>query len=341
MIELPVDLPAELVPLSWLIGVWEGSGVIDYKVGDESITHEFGQRVSFSHDGMPHLNYTSYTWLFPDEAGGDPTPLATETGYWRLEREPGRRPGPGAAARGRRAAVSRRRGGRDAAQRRRRVRPRSVARAPRRRRRALPRPGQGPPHRPRHRRRDAHGRCEGLRRGDATLRTRRGAPALGVGHRRPRPRPAEPTRRPDSRRSTDDRHPRSSPSGAGPAEGVDAGVAGHYGNPSSSSASSSAATPSSISPTAACSRSRAPTGSAGCTRWPARRSIGSRPGEAAEALLARRIRPHRARSAHRRRRRDDAGSSSKAPRRHRWPRSSTGCGSCCASRSPIARPSSP
>ena len=55
MIELPVDLPAELVPLSWLIGVWEGSGVIDYKVGDASVTHEFGQRVSFSHDGLPHL----------------------------------------------------------------------------------------------------------------------------------------------------------------------------------------------------------------------------------------------------------------------------------------------
>ena len=35
MIELPVDLPAVLVPLSWLLGVWEGAGVIDYKVGDE------------------------------------------------------------------------------------------------------------------------------------------------------------------------------------------------------------------------------------------------------------------------------------------------------------------
>ena len=35
VIELPIDLPAELVPLSWLIGVWEGSGVIDYKVGDD------------------------------------------------------------------------------------------------------------------------------------------------------------------------------------------------------------------------------------------------------------------------------------------------------------------
>ncbi|KRC60663.1 fatty acid-binding protein [Agromyces sp. Root81] len=87
MIELPVDLPAELVPLSWLLGVWEGSGVIDYKIGEESITHEFGQRVSFSHDGLPHLNYTSYTWLFPTEEGGEPTPLVTETGYWRLARE--------------------------------------------------------------------------------------------------------------------------------------------------------------------------------------------------------------------------------------------------------------
>ncbi|WP_139416521.1 FABP family protein [Agromyces laixinhei] len=89
MIDLPVGLPAELVPLSWLLGVWEGSGVIDYKVGEESVTHEFGQRVSFSHDGLPHLNYTSYTWLFPAEEGGDPTPLVTETGYWRLARELG------------------------------------------------------------------------------------------------------------------------------------------------------------------------------------------------------------------------------------------------------------
>ncbi|WP_350349287.1 FABP family protein [Agromyces sp. G08B096] len=86
MIELPVDLPAELVPLSWLIGVWEGSGVIDYQVGEGKVTREFGQRVSFSHDGLPHLNYTSYTWLFPEEEGGEPTPLATETGYWRLAR---------------------------------------------------------------------------------------------------------------------------------------------------------------------------------------------------------------------------------------------------------------
>jgi hypothetical protein len=82
LIELPENVPAELVPLSWLIGVWEGTGVVNYEVGDETRNFEFGQRISFSHDGLPHLNYNSYTWLLDDEK----TPLVTETGYWRLDR---------------------------------------------------------------------------------------------------------------------------------------------------------------------------------------------------------------------------------------------------------------
>ncbi|MHB1172024.1 MAG: nitrobindin family protein [Lacisediminihabitans sp.] len=82
MIEFDAKLPAELVPLSWLIGVWEGTGVVNYAVGEGNRNHEFGQRMSFSHDGLPHLNYTSYTWLLDDNH----TPLATETGYWRLSR---------------------------------------------------------------------------------------------------------------------------------------------------------------------------------------------------------------------------------------------------------------
>ena len=106
MYELPVGLPSELVPLSWLIGVWEGSGVLDYTVNGETVTREFGQRISFSHDGLPHLNYSSYTWLEPEPAAPDadgtaaeagaPIPLMTETGYWRLSRpqQPGD-PGPG------------------------------------------------------------------------------------------------------------------------------------------------------------------------------------------------------------------------------------------------------
>jgi len=91
VIELPEGLSAELVPLSWLVGVWEGTGVVEYPVGedDEVRTYEFGQRISFSHDGLPYLNYSSTTWLLDD----DHTPLAAEMGYWRLDRpsEPGDR----------------------------------------------------------------------------------------------------------------------------------------------------------------------------------------------------------------------------------------------------------
>ncbi|GAB3125037.1 heme-binding beta-barrel domain-containing protein [Glaciibacter psychrotolerans] len=90
MIELPAGLPPELVPLSWLLGVWEGSGVLDYAIGDETITREFGHRLSFSHDGLPYLNYSSYTWLEPEEGSDEEkTPLATESGYWRLHRPQG------------------------------------------------------------------------------------------------------------------------------------------------------------------------------------------------------------------------------------------------------------
>ncbi|GAA0438680.1 MULTISPECIES: FABP family protein [Leifsonia] len=83
MIEIPTDLPSELVPLSWLIGVWEGTGVLDYAIGDEHTELEFGQRVSFSHDGQPYLNYSSTSWILDEEK----TPLAAETGYWRLSRK--------------------------------------------------------------------------------------------------------------------------------------------------------------------------------------------------------------------------------------------------------------
>jgi hypothetical protein len=92
MIELPVGLPAELVPLSWLIGVWEGTGVLDYKIGEDHVEREFGQRISFSHDGLSYLNYNSYTWVLDEEQ----TPLVAETGYWRLSRpQTAGDPGPG------------------------------------------------------------------------------------------------------------------------------------------------------------------------------------------------------------------------------------------------------
>jgi len=93
MIEIPTGLPAELVPLSWLLGVWEGTGVVDYVVADapeaeeesdgaHRVQLEFGQRISFSEDGLPYLNYSSYAWVLDEEQ----TPLSSETGYWRLGR---------------------------------------------------------------------------------------------------------------------------------------------------------------------------------------------------------------------------------------------------------------
>lgn len=101
---LDAGTPAELVPLSWLIGVWEGTGLLHYPVGSDVREYEFGQRISFSHDGLPHLNYNSYTWLLDarpaPEAGTEfNRPLATETGYWRLGRAAtDADPGPGLLA---------------------------------------------------------------------------------------------------------------------------------------------------------------------------------------------------------------------------------------------------
>lgn len=84
MLELPTDLPADIVPLSWLLGVWEGTGVIDYSGGDRHFSGEFAHRVSFSHDGGDFVSYAASAWLLgADESR---TPLVSELGYWRLAR---------------------------------------------------------------------------------------------------------------------------------------------------------------------------------------------------------------------------------------------------------------
>lgn len=83
MFDLPTDLPADLAPLSWLVGVWEGTGVIDY--ADHAYSGEFTHRVSFSHDGGDYLNYAANAWLHGE--GDTRVPLVAEMGYWRLSRE--------------------------------------------------------------------------------------------------------------------------------------------------------------------------------------------------------------------------------------------------------------
>lgn len=89
MLDLPEDLPSDIVPLSWLLGVWEGTGVIDYAAGDHRFVGEFAHRVSFSHDGGGYLNYSASAWLIAEPVGdaeGVRTPLVSEVGYWRLAR---------------------------------------------------------------------------------------------------------------------------------------------------------------------------------------------------------------------------------------------------------------
>lgn len=77
--ELDPDLPPPLAPLAWLIGTWEGAGVVGYPTM-ESV--HFGQEIRCSHDGRPFLEWHSHTWLL-DEAGQKVRPLATELGVWR------------------------------------------------------------------------------------------------------------------------------------------------------------------------------------------------------------------------------------------------------------------
>ena len=90
-IELSTDLPAPLIPLAWLIGRWEGAGVVGYPTIEEA---RFGQEVEFSHDGRPFLSYSSHTWLL-DDAGAKVRPRATETGFWRAPGEAGAAEGGG------------------------------------------------------------------------------------------------------------------------------------------------------------------------------------------------------------------------------------------------------
>ena len=85
MFVLPEDLPLELTPFAFLVGKWEGTGVISFKPDrDDSaaVDREFKQRIEFAHDGQNVLTYISTAQLI-DEAG---TNLPSELGYWRIAR---------------------------------------------------------------------------------------------------------------------------------------------------------------------------------------------------------------------------------------------------------------
>jgi hypothetical protein len=82
-IEIPSDLTPELVPLSWLLGTWEGSGRLGE--GDAESEH-FTQRAVFTENGLPFLQYSAESWL-TDADGMRLRPLSIETGFWALDRK--------------------------------------------------------------------------------------------------------------------------------------------------------------------------------------------------------------------------------------------------------------
>lgn len=83
MIEIPSDLHKGLVPLAFLLGDWAGAGVSDFPGAEKC---NFGQEVTFTHDGRDFLEYHSHTWVL-DAEGHKVRPLESESGYWRVDAE--------------------------------------------------------------------------------------------------------------------------------------------------------------------------------------------------------------------------------------------------------------
>jgi hypothetical protein len=77
-VSLP-ELHASLEHLGFLVGEWQGLGVVGYPTITEA---RYEQEVSFSHDGRPFLAYISKSWLIDDD-GKRIRRAAAETGFWR------------------------------------------------------------------------------------------------------------------------------------------------------------------------------------------------------------------------------------------------------------------
>ena len=86
MFVLPENLPLELTPLAFVVGTWEGTGVISYAhrrdQNDLPIEYQFSQRVEFFHNGENYLTYQSTAKLLD----GTETILPSELGYWKIAR---------------------------------------------------------------------------------------------------------------------------------------------------------------------------------------------------------------------------------------------------------------
>lgn len=78
------ELHPALEHLAFLVGDWQGLGVVGYPTIPEA---RYEQEMSFSHDGRPFLAYISKTWLIDDD-GARLRPSGCETGFWRPGKNP-------------------------------------------------------------------------------------------------------------------------------------------------------------------------------------------------------------------------------------------------------------
>ena len=73
------DPDPAIAPLSFLLGRWEGAGVMGYPTIE---SRNYGEEITFTHNGKPFLIYSSRTWLLePDGSIGRLSHM--EHGFWR------------------------------------------------------------------------------------------------------------------------------------------------------------------------------------------------------------------------------------------------------------------
>lgn len=80
----PDGLAPEVYPLAWLVGSWEGVGVVEYPGIDRT---QIRARVEFDHDGGPYLTYTAILSLMGTD-GEEGNIWSRETGFWRVPPSP-------------------------------------------------------------------------------------------------------------------------------------------------------------------------------------------------------------------------------------------------------------
>lgn len=84
MFEIPQDLPIELTPFTFLLGSWQGHGVVSYpQQGAEPVEHDFYQVMTFTPLPTGRLQFSS---TVSDLSGNVQT---HESGYWMLARKAG------------------------------------------------------------------------------------------------------------------------------------------------------------------------------------------------------------------------------------------------------------